>query len=184
MNDRVGSQVGNYRLISHLGQGGFAEVYLGEHIYLRSKAAIKLMNTQLSEIHKDHFLEEARFLVSLIHPHIVRVLDFGVEGETPFLVLDYASRGSLRRLHPAGVPLPLMTIVDYTRQIAEALQYAHEQKLIHRDIKPENLLLGRNNEILLSDFGIALLAQSTLSQSVQEVAGTTALRMALRHASV
>ncbi len=83
MNDRVGSQVGNYRLISHLGQGGFAEVYLGEHIYLRSKAAIKLMNTQLSEIHKDHFLEEARFLVNLIHPHIVRVLDFGVEGETP-----------------------------------------------------------------------------------------------------
>jgi eukaryotic-like serine/threonine-protein kinase len=174
MIDRVGRQVGNYRLISLLGQGGFAEVYLGEHIYLRSKAAIKLLNTQLSDKNKEHFLEEARFLVNLIHPHIVRVLDFGLEGETPFLVLDYASHGSLRQLHPAGIPLPLMTVVTYTKQAADALQYAHEQKLIHRDIKPENMLLGRYNEILLSDFGIAVLAQSSLSQSVKEVAGTAA----------
>src|SRR5215469_4559009 len=172
MTNRVGSQVGNYRLISLLGQGGFAEVYLGEHIYLRSKAAIKLLNTQLSEMNKEHFLEEARYLVNLIHPHIVRVLDFGVEGETPFLVMDYAPHGSLRHLHPAGIPLPLMTIVTYTRQAADALQYAHEQKLIHRDVKPANMLLGRYNQILLSDFGIAVLAQSSLSQSVKEVAGT------------
>jgi serine/threonine protein kinase len=174
MNDPVGRQFGNYRLISLLGHGGFAEVYLGEHIYLRSKAAIKLLNTQLSDKNKEHFLEEARFLVNLIHPHIVRVLDFGVEGETPFLVMDYASHGSLRQLHPSGIPLPLMTIVDYTKQVADALQYAHEQMLIHRDIKPENMLLGRYNEILLSDFGIAVLAQSSLSQSVKEVAGTAA----------
>src|SRR6266487_437649 len=172
MTDRVGRRVGNYHLISLLGQGGFAEVYLGEHIYLGSKAAIKLLNTQLSEMNKAHFLEEARYLVNLIHPHIVRVLDFGVEGETPFLVLDYAPHGSLRQLHPAGIPLPLMTIVNYTRQAAGALQYAHEQRLIHRDIKPENMLLGRSNEILLSDFGIAVLAQSSFSQSVKGVAGT------------
>src|SRR6266487_4416200 len=172
MTDRVGWQVGNYRLVSLLGRGGFAEVYLGEHIYLRSKAAVKLLNTQLNEVHKERFLEEARFLVNLIHPHIVRVLDFGVEEETPFLVLDYASHGSLRQLHPAGTALPLKTVVSYTRQVAEALQYAHEQRLIHRDIKPENMLLGRYNEILLSDFGIALLAQNTLSQSVKEIAGT------------
>jgi len=174
MTDRAGRQVGSYRLISLLGQGGFAEVYLGEHIYLRSKAAIKLLNTQLSETNKEHFLEEARFLANLIHPHVVRVLDFGLEGETPFLVLDYASSGSLRQLHPAGIPLPLMTVVNYTKQVADALQYAHDQKLIHRDIKPENMLLGRYNEILLSDFGIAVLAQSSLSQSVKEVAGTAA----------
>jgi eukaryotic-like serine/threonine-protein kinase len=174
MTDRVGRQVGSYHLISLLGQGGFAEVYLGEHIYLRNKAAIKLLNTQLSEMDKAHFLEEARYLVNLIHPHIVRVLDFGVEGETPFLVMDYALHGSLRQLHPAGIPLPLMTIVNYTKQAADALQYAHEQRLIHRDIKPANMLLGRYNEILLSDFGIAVLAQSSLSQSVKEVAGTAA----------
>src|SRR6266566_4619480 len=174
MTNRKGSQVGNYHLISLLGQGGFAEVYLGEHIYLRSKAAIKLLNTQLSEQNKKHFLEEARYLVNLTHPHIVRVLDFGVEGETPFLVMDYASHGSLRQLHPAGIPLPLTNIVNYTRQTADALQYAHEQRLIHRDIKPENMLLGRYNEILLSDFGIAILAQSTLTQTLKEVAGTAA----------
>src|SRR6266571_3172935 len=172
MTNRKANQVGNYHLISLLGQGGFAEVYLGEHIYLRSKAAIKLLNTQLSEQNKKHFLEEARYLVNLTHPHIVRVLDFGVEGETPFLVMEYASHGSLRQLHPAGIPLPLTNIVNYTKQTADALQYAHEQRLIHRDIKPENMLLGRYNEILLSDFGIAILAQSTLTQTVKEVAGT------------
>src|SRR5215471_11674349 len=116
MTDRIGSQVGNYRLISRLGKGGFAEVYLGEHIYLRSKAAIKLLNTQLSEQNKERFLEEARYLVNLTHPHIVRVLDFGVEGETPFLVMDYASHGSLRQLHPAGIPVPLTSIINYTKQ--------------------------------------------------------------------
>jgi eukaryotic-like serine/threonine-protein kinase len=174
MTDRIGSQVGNYRLISRLGHGGFAEVYLGEHIYLRSKAAIKLLNTQLSEQNKKQFLEEARYLVNLTHPHIVRVLDFGVEEEIPFLVMDFASHGSLRKLHPSGIPLPLATIVNYTKQIADALQYAHDQRLIHRDIKPENMLVGRNNEILLSDFGIAILAQSTLTQTVKEVAGTAA----------
>jgi eukaryotic-like serine/threonine-protein kinase len=174
MTNREGRQVGNYHLTSLLGHGGFAEVYLGEHIYLRSKAAIKLLNTQLSEQNKEHFLEEARYLVNLTHPHIVRVLDFGVEGETPFLVMDYAPHGSLRQLQPAGIPLPLTTIIKYTKQAADALQYAHEQRLIHRDIKPENMLLGRFNEILLSDFGIAILAQSSLTQSVKEVAGTAA----------
>src|SRR5258708_30100508 len=99
MIDPVGRKVGNYRLISLLGHGGFADVYLGEHIYLRSKAALKLLNTQLNQQNKERFLEEARYLVNLTHPHIVRVLDFGIEEETPFLVMDYATYGSLRQLH-------------------------------------------------------------------------------------
>src|SRR6266699_331118 len=172
MTDRVGQKLGNYHLVRLLGEGGFAEVYLGEHIHLGTLAAIKVLHTQLTTDDMETFRKEARTIAQLEHPHIVRVLDFGVEGKTPFLVMSYAANGTLRQRHPKGSHLPLATVVIYVKQLADALQYAHDEKLIHRDIKPENMLIGRRNEVLLSDFGIALLAQSSRLQSIQEVAGT------------
>jgi eukaryotic-like serine/threonine-protein kinase len=177
MADRVGQQLGNYRLIRLLGQGGFAEVYLGQHIYLDTSAAIKVLHTRLDSDDVEHFREEARTIARLLHPNIVRVLEFNVEEMTPYLVVDYAPNGTLRKRHPRGVPLPPSTVVSYTRQVAAALSYAHEQKVIHRDVKPENMLVGRRNEILLTDFGIALVAQSSRysgSQGIQNMAGTIA----------
>ena len=177
MADRVGQQLGNYRLVRLLGQGGFAEVYLGQHIYLDTSAAIKVLHTRLDSDDVEHFLAEARTIARLLHPNIVRVLEFNVEDMTPYLVVDYAPNGTLRRRHPRGVPLPPATVVSYTRQVAAALSYAHEQKVIHRDVKPENMLVGRRNEILLTDFGIALVAQSSRysgSQGIQNMAGTIA----------
>lgn len=174
---REGQQFGNYRLLRLLGQGGFAEVYLSEHIYLGTQAAIKVLHTQLESEDEDHFRREARIIARLIHPHIVRVLDFGVEGSTPFLVVDFAPNGTLRKRYPKGNQLPLSTVVHYVFQLADALQYAHDQKVVHRDVKPENMLLGRNNELLLSDFGIALIVPSSQYQStqnLQEIAGTVA----------
>ena len=172
MADWVGQQFGNYRLIRILGEGAFAEVYLGEHIYLSTQAAIKVLHTRLTVGEMEGFRNEARTIANLVHPNIVRVLEFGVERSIPYLVMDYASNGSLRQRHSKGIPLPLPIVVFYIKQIAAGLQYAHNQKLIHRDIKPENMLLGRNNEVLLSDFGVALIAHSSRSQSMQEVAGT------------
>lgn len=174
MADRIGQQLGNYRIISPIGHGGFADVYLGEHIYLQTKVAIKLLQMRLAEEDMEGFLNEARTIAHLVHPHIIRVMDFGIEDRTPFLVMDYAPKGTLRQRHSKGTRLPLDTVVDYTKQVAEALQYAHEKKVIHRDIKPENILLGENQQVLLSDFGIALVAQSTRYQNTQEVMGTAA----------
>jgi WD40 repeat protein/tRNA A-37 threonylcarbamoyl transferase component Bud32 len=177
MADRVGQQLGNYRLLRLLGQGGFAEVYLGQHIYLDTSAAIKVLHTRLDSDDVEHFREEARTIARLLHPNIVRVLEFNVEEMTPYLVVDYAPNGTLRKRHPRGVPLPPSTVVSYTRQVAAALSYAHEHKVIHRDVKPENMLVGRRNEILLTDFGIALVAQSSRysgSQGIQNMAGTIA----------
>ncbi len=73
-------------------------------------------------------LEEAKTIAHLVHSHIVRVLDFGVEDNTPFLAMDYAPNGTLRQRHPRGTYLPLTTIVPYVEQVAEALQNAHEQR--------------------------------------------------------
>jgi len=172
MADRVGQQLGNYYLTRLLGWGGFADVYLGRHIHLNTLAAIKILHTQLTSEDVEQFLNEARTLVRLDHPHIVKVLDFGIEDNIPFLVMTYAPNGTLRQRHPKGSILPINTVISYVHQIAAVLQYLHDQRLIHRDIKPENLLIGINDEILLSDFGTALLLQTVNTHDVQGLAGT------------
>src|SRR5229473_6626828 len=172
--EHTGQQLGSYRLSRLLGQGGFADVYLGEHMYLGTFSAIKVLQVHLGNEERQNFLDEARIVAHLMHPHIVRVFDFGVEGNTPFLVMEYAPNGTLRQRYPRGTRLALDAIVSYVNQVASALQYAHDRKLIHRDVKPENMLLGSNNEVLLSDFGLVLIAQSTGSRSTQEMGGTVA----------
>ena len=175
MSDLEGQQLGNYSLTRKIGEGAFAEVYVGEHIRLNTLAAIKvLLHTRLTRIETGEFLTEARTVANLDHRNIVRVLDFDVERDIPFLVLEYAPNGSLRQRHPRGSRVPLNTIVSYVKQIAAGLQYAHDKKLIHRDVKPENMLLKINNELLLSDFGLAAIARSTQSLSIErlEMAGT------------
>ncbi len=174
MIDRSGQQLGNYRLVRRLGSGAFAEVYLGEHRYLKSQAAIKILHALIEQAAIGKFLQEAQLLARLRNPHIVLVHDFSEDSTSGihFLVMDYAPHGSLRELHPKGCIIPLPTIVAYVQQIATALQQAHDEKIVHRDIKPENLLLGRNKEIILSDFGIAAVAQSTASWRTQGIAGT------------
>jgi tetratricopeptide (TPR) repeat protein len=172
MADRLGQKLGNYRLVSLLGQGGFAEVYLGQHLRLELQAAIKMLHTHLSEQEAQHFQQEAQTIARLAHPSIVRVFDYDVQDGVPFLVMDYAPGGSLRRRYPKGSIVPLPEILSIVKQVAAGLQYAHEQKIIHRDAKPENMLVGRHEEVLLSDFGLAALSHSSGSQSLQEAIGT------------
>ena len=170
--NRVGQQLGNYQLIRMLGRGGFAEVYLGKHLHLKTQAAIKLLHGQLTGHNVRHFTREAQIIASLQHPHILRVLDFGVDTSTPYLIMEYASGGTLRQRYPSGSIVPLSNVTVYVKQVAAALQYAHNHKLIHRDVKPENMLLLDKSVIALSDFGIAALAHSTSSIEIADTAGT------------
>ena len=176
MVDRVGQQLGNYRLVSLLGQGGYAEVYLGQHVRFKQQAAVKALHAHLSGVEAEHFQQEAETIATLAHPSIIRVLDFDVQEDVPFLVMDYAPNGSLRQRYPKGSLVPLPIILSSVKQVAAALQYAHEQKFIHRDVKPENMLLGRRQEVLLSDFGIATIVHNTSSLNVdaQGTSGTLA----------
>jgi serine/threonine protein kinase len=173
MADLVGQQLGKYRLTRLLGSGGFAEVYLGVHSHLETEAAVKVLHAHFAtEKEIEKFRQEARALARLTHQHIVRVLDFDVENGAPYLVLEYAPNGSLRQHLPAEQPIAPAQVLPYLTQVAEALQYAHDQHLVHRDIKPENMLIGRRSDVLLTDFGIAIVAQSTSMQQTQGVAGT------------
>src|SRR6266567_1598901 len=180
MADGVGQQLGNYRLIRLLGQGGFATVYLAEHVYLETSAAIKVLQVRLTDDALDTFLAEARTVARLSHPHIIRVLEFGMEQSTPFLVMNYAPYGSLRQRHPAGSLLPSAQILSYVQQVTSALQYAHDRLIIHRDVKPENMLLGEAFAVMLGDFGLATTVQNQSHSRndlpvhhTQRIAGTT-----------
>ena len=167
----VGEEFGEYRLIRLIGRGGFADVYLGEHSRHKTVVAVKVLTTRLEHGNVKSFLNEARSM-RLRHPHIVQMLDFGLEDDVPYLVMEYAPNGSLRQRYPKGTQLPLGTIRRYVKHIASALQYAHHEGVIHRDIKPDNILLGNQRELLVSDFGIASLAHSTGSMGEEDQAGT------------
>jgi len=169
----IGQQFGNYRLVRRLGSGGFASVYLGQHVFIAAQqAAVKILH--LFDVNTQNFQQEAETTAALVHPHIVRLFDFDLHQGKPFLVMDYAPHGSLRYRHPKGTVIPLATVVQYVKEIAPALQYAHDHNIIHRDVKPENVLIGLHNELLLSDFGIALLSKTgrTLLQNTNNVGGT------------
>ena len=174
MADRLGQQFGNYRLIALLGQGSYAEVYLGQHVRLDLQAAIKVLHGHLSSSEAERFQQEAQTMERLTHPSIVRVFDFAVQDGIPFLIMEYAPNGSLRQRYPEGSIVSLPQIIPSIKQVAAALQYAHEQQFIHRDVKPENMLLGRQQEVLLSDFGLAALARSTASLNIEGTVGTIA----------
>lgn len=176
--------IGNYRLLRLLGQGAFATVYLGEHRYLRRLAAIKVLRTVLNNRDKERFIEEARLLATLSHPNIVRVLEFAVTHRVnharnkefseyiPYLIMDFAPGGSLRTLCSVGSCLSIDAATGYIKQIAAALQYAHNHGIIHRDVKPENCLLNEQQEVMLSDFGLALFAPTPDLLSTQQMEGT------------
>ena len=172
MQDREGQRLGNYRLVRPLGKGAFAQVYLGEHLYLKNYAAIKVLLASLTEEDERLFLSEAQMIAQLTHPNIVHVYDFAIEHGTPFLAMDYAPGGTLRTRHPKRSCLPLDLTVSYVKQIAAALQHAHNHGIVHRDVKPENVLQGLGQLLLLSDFGISLHLPSADVSNSQSWAGT------------
>ena len=175
MANRVGQELNAYRLIRLLGWTSSAEVYLAEHVVSRKQVVLKLLRVALSEDDLDSFTIASRAITGLVHPHIIEIPEIGIadrENSFPVLVMEYAPNGTLRQHYPIGSRLPLTTVLPYVRQIAEALHYAHLQKLIHADVKPENILLGSNNQILVSDFSIALI--SSISSSAIAVNSTTA----------
>jgi serine/threonine protein kinase len=165
MDTLIGQQVGNYTVTKFLGNGGFANVYLGRNLHANNMlVAIKILKKEVDKAHADMFLDEARTLADLAHPNIVRIRDCGIlEEQIPYLVMDYAPNGTLRQRHHTGSQVPLDMIVLYTRQVAAALQYAHDLGKVHRDVKPANMLLDADSQVLLSDFGLVETTQTAMS---------------------
>ncbi len=163
----VGENVGPYRIIEQLGQGGMATVYKAYHAALDRYVALKVLHPDLSDdpTFAARFQREARLVAKLEHPHIVPVHDFAVHEKHSYLVMKFIEGETLKARLARG-PLRSEEINQIVESVGSALSYAHEQGILHRDVKPSNVLLAANGKTYLADFGLARIAQageSTLS---------------------
>ncbi|HEX4935675.1 MAG TPA: serine/threonine-protein kinase, partial [Gemmatimonadaceae bacterium] len=147
---------GLYTLDRELGRGGMAVVYLAHDLKHDRPVALKVLHPELAaSLGPDRFQREIRFAARLQHPHIVSVYDSGVTVNRLWYTMPYVEGESLRDRLRRERQLPLDDAIRVARESAEALGYAHEHGIIHRDVKPENILLTRDGNTLVADFGIA-----------------------------
>jgi serine/threonine protein kinase len=170
MNHEI-KRIGTYELLRELARGSFGRVYLARHAVLTNRiVAIKLMlSAPLSSAEKqESFLQEARFLEMLKHPHILPIIDVSFHEDIPYLVTEYEASGSLRDRLNQRLPdvFPLEESLGVLFQIGQALQYAHQQHIIHRDLKPENILFNAQGNALLTDFGISTMLSTASIKNV------------------
>ena len=151
---QVGQAIGRYQIVQLLGKGGMATVYKALDTRLERYVAIKMLHaTEEDETFLIRFEREAKALAHLSHPYIVKVLDYGDENGSPYLIMEYIGGGTLK--DRMGQPIPWQQASQILLPITQALDYAHNQNIIHRDVKPANILITENDQPMLSDFGIA-----------------------------
>ncbi|MCA9894774.1 MAG: serine/threonine protein kinase, partial [Anaerolineae bacterium] len=169
----TGKTIGPYELQQEIGRGGMATVYSGRQLSMNRMVAIKVLPRHF--LHDPGFLErferEVEVISKLEHPHILPIYDYGETEGVPYIAMRYLGGGSMADLIRRGVP-ELKDIVQPMRQVAEALDYAHQRGIIHRDLKPGNIMLDESGNAYLSDFGIARVMGSDLTGSA--IIGTPA----------
>jgi serine/threonine protein kinase len=158
---RPGTRLGRYEIQSQLGRGGMATVYLAQDLRHRRSVAIKVLHSELA-IRPERFLREIEVAAHLQHPHILPLIDSGEDDGRLFYVMPFVEGESLRQRLMKTRQLSVDAAVRITREVAEALDYAHRHGIIHRDIKPDNILLT-DDQAVIADFGIAraLSSEST-----------------------
>jgi serine/threonine protein kinase len=168
--------LGSYLLLDCLGQGGMGHVFKARHRTMNRVVAVKVIRKErLADDNAiERFRREARAAARLVHPNIVYVYDFDRVNETHFLVMQFVAGTDLAKLVKANGPLPVNKARNYIRQVALALQHAHEHGLVHRDIKPSNLLLTtKGEEVKVLDFGLALFQHvSGMEETASELTFT------------
>jgi serine/threonine protein kinase len=165
----IGKILGNrYRLIEVIGEGGMALVYKAECSLLCRTVAIKVLRPQYANDAEfvERFRREARSAASLSHPNVVNIYDVGQENGVDYIVMEYIPGENLKNIIKKEAPFSIRKAVDYTKQIAEALNHAHQRNIIHRDIKPHNILVTPDGQLKVTDFGIArAISASSFTQT-------------------
>jgi serine/threonine protein kinase len=170
MSFAIGENVGPYRILEQLGQGGMASVFKAYHAALDRYVAMKVLHPAFKEDPNfiSRFQREAKVVARLEHPNIVPIYDYAEHSGSPYLVMKYIEGETLKaRLNERS--LTKQEAVEIATAVGGALSYAHKQGVLHRDIKPSNVLLSNDGSIYLADFGLARIAQagaSTLSKDV------------------
>jgi serine/threonine protein kinase len=160
----IGKSLGRYHILEQLGEGGMAVVYKAFDTRLEREVAIKVVRRKAFPEEKierilKRFEQEAKALAKLNHANIIPIIDSGEEDGTPYLVMGYIPGGTLKE-QLRGKPIPWQEAAQLLAPIARALAYSHKKGIVHRDIKPSNILITEENELMLTDFGIARVLQS------------------------
>src|SRR6187200_3233982 len=158
---------GRYRIVRRLGAGGMANVYLAEDEQLGRRVAIKVLNDRYAqdEAFVERFRREAKSAAALSHPNIVSIYDRGQADGHPYIAMEVIEGRSLKELIVTRGPLPVAKAIDYSQQILAALRFAHRNGIIHRDIKPHNILIGAEERLKVTDFGIARAGASQMTEA-------------------
>lgn len=154
----IGQIIGNrYKILQQIGSGGMAWVYLAEDTSTGARVAIKVLFPQYSEdiAYTQRFIREAKVALSLSEQHIVKVLDYGADRDTHYLVMEYIEGRDVKRILQEDGPFSVEQVLDVAAQVALALQHADEHGIVHRDIKPQNLMITPAGMVKLLDLGIA-----------------------------
>ncbi len=149
--------LGRYKLLGELGTGGMSRVYLGEHVLMQRRVAIKVLpQSRVADTsYLARFHREARAAAALDHPNIVRAYNVDNEGDIHYLVMEFVDGRDLQQMVKKGGRMECAAAVEYIRQAAEGLGHAHSHGLIHRDVKPANLLVDQKNVVKVLDLGLA-----------------------------
>jgi serine/threonine protein kinase/Tol biopolymer transport system component len=168
---KVGDQLGSHEITALLGKGGMGEVYRARDLKLKREVAVKILPEEFSRDRSRliRFQREAEVLASLNHPHIASIYGIEYSGNTPALVMELAEGPTLADRIRQG-PIPIDEALAIARQIADALEYAHERGIIHRDLKPANVKVAGDDTVKVLDFGLAKALGTT--PSVEDIANS------------
>jgi eukaryotic-like serine/threonine-protein kinase len=158
---------GRYRVLSRLGSGGMADVFLAEDEQLGRKVALKLLHRRFSEDQAfvERFRREAQSAAGLQHPNVVSVYDRGSYDGTYYIAMEYLPGRSLKQLIRDEAPLDPVRAIDITIQILKAARFAHRHGVIHRDLKPHNVIVDDSGHVKVTDFGIARAGASDMTET-------------------
>ena len=161
--DLTGTTLGKYQVIERLGRGGMADVYRAFQPGMERIVALKVMHGHLAQDPNfiTRFKREAQSVGTLRHPNIVQVIDFDVQDDEYYMVMEYIQGETLKAVLQRRGPLPIGETLSVIGKLADAVAYAHGEGMIHRDIKPANVMFTKAGNPILTDFGIARIMDAS-----------------------
>src|SRR5262245_34545955 len=161
----IGTRLGPYEILAHVGSGGMGEVYKARDRRLARTIALKILPSHMADDEsRRRFEREARSASALTHPNIVTVHDVGDAGGVAYLAMEFVEGRTLREIAAAG-PMPIKALLRIGVQVADALAAAHDKPIVHRDLKPENILVADDGTAKILDFGLAKEAPGTREET-------------------